>query len=333
MYATLLLDVEDILTRDADDITRDVARLLSEEGVSATFCVVGERVRQWRDRDRADVVEALQAHDIGTHTDFHSVHPTVVEYLLGLGWDEGVDEAARRESPAVEAIRRVFDRDPSCWGGPGNTWGPQVNVALRRLGVPAVVYAHTRAVGREPHRFLGALAYPYGHSAGDGDYHKPRAAAANRRRLLDGIRSDMEQGLWWTEVFLGHPSRILHHEFWDGCNFAHGRNPSPGSARSPRRKSGAELAAALDNLRRAVREVRDLPGLELRTIREMNEMLRGAAERPLTRSELDRAAPHVERNVRSMAGWVILPPDLPMDGLWQLTRERLGTLRRLNAPS
>jgi hypothetical protein len=33
-----------------------------------------------------------------------------------------------------------------------------------------------------------------------------------------------------------------------------------------------------------------------------------------------------------MAGWVILPPNLPVGELWDLTRERLGTLRRLTLP-
>jgi hypothetical protein len=39
--------------------------------------------------------------------------------------------------------------------------------------------------------------------------------------------------------------------------------------------------------------------------------------------------PDIERNVRGMADWVILPPAQAVDGIWDLTRSRLDTLRSL----
>lgn len=329
MYVTFLLDVEDVVTPAADDIARDLAQVLTEESVRATFCVVGERVRQWIARGRNDVIEALAAHDIGTHTDLHSVHPTVLEYLEGKGWQDGIEEAVCREAPAVHAIRAAFRCQPSCWGGPGNTWGPQVTAALERLDVPAVVYAHTRTPSRGPHRFLGLLAYPAGHYAGDGDYHDPGKADANRQRLMEQLRSDMEAGLQWTEVFLGHPTRILHHEFWDGCNFARGENPPPSCWRQPRRKTDAELDQAIRSFRLTVRSIADLPGVELRTIREMNGLLSGWRETPVSSEDMEPLLPEMERNVRGMAGWVILPEGMSMDHVWAMTRVRLESVRDL----
>ncbi len=332
MVVTFLLDVEDIVAPEADDIARDVAIILTEEGVQATFCVVGERVRQWMQRGRYDVLDALKGHDIGSHTDFHSVHPTVLEYLQGLGWEDGVAEAVRREQPAIMAIREAFGCDPSCWGGPGNTWGPQVTGALAELNVPAVVYAHTRVPSGEPHRFLDLLAYPSGHYAGDGEYHDHEAALKNRRRLVAELEADLASGRRWTEVFLGHPTRILHHEFWDGTNFVAGANHHREEWKPPRRKTASELEAALDSLRQTVRTVLSVPGIELRTIREMNSILATWDARPLTEEEVQGVTSDIERNVRGMSRWVILPPDTPTDDIWLLTSERLCTLRELMPP-
>ncbi len=338
MYVSFLLDVEDIISPEADDIAAECARLLTDEGIQATFCVVGERVRQWVQRDRRDVLEALGQHDLGSHTDYHSFHPTIVEYLWDKGWADGVETALRQETPAFAAIEHVWGRRPSCWGGPGNTWGPQINGAMARLGGASVVYAHTRAPAGDIHTFEGVFAYPDGLHAGDSQYEDVAASEANRARLAASLLANRDAGVQWAQVFLGHPSRILHHAFWDGIPFAGGRNPTgylpsdPASAQgvaTPRRKSADELATALESLRLAALSVRDLPGVELRTIREMNELAAAGEQKPLTDAEITAIWPEIERNVRSMANWVILPRDIHLDGIVQLTYDRLHTLRRV----
>lgn len=333
MYVTLLLDVEDIVTPEADDITGRIAEALTEEGVAATFCLVGERVRQWSARGRSDVIEALRRHDVGVHTDLHSVHPTVIEYLQARDWADGVEEAMRREAPAVEAVDAAFGCAPSCWGGPGNSWGPQVTEAMTRLEVPAIVYAHTRAPGGDVHRFMGALAYPCGYHAGDGEYHLPEAAQRNRQSLMASLRQDVARGRQWAEVFLGHPSRILHHEFWDGCNFALGVNPDGGGRKLPRRKTEHELQTALGSLVSVVRAILAEPGIELATIRQMNARFAEAREEPLSATELESVQDAIESNIRDMAHWIILPRDVSVDDIWLQTSARLATLRRLVLPS
>jgi hypothetical protein len=37
----------------------------------------------WERRGRWDVIGAVAQHDVGLHTDHHSVHPTASEYLVG----------------------------------------------------------------------------------------------------------------------------------------------------------------------------------------------------------------------------------------------------------
>jgi hypothetical protein len=333
VYISLLFDVEDIVTPEADDIAREVAGIASGEGVRATFCVVGERARQWRARGRGDVVEALAQHDVGFHTDMHSVHPTILEFLWDRGWEDGVEEALRREGPGVTAVQEVFGVMPSCWGGPGNTWGPQINEAMLRLGVPAMVYAYTHVPRGDAHRFCGLLAYPGGRYVGDGEYHDTPAWKRNMERLKAQLDADRAAGRQWQEVFVGHPSRILHEEFWDGPNFAQGRNPARENWILPRRKSDSDLVIALENLRGTVRALKSMPGIEIRTIREMNALFAGAAEEPLTAEEQAEVAPEIERSLATMAGWPILPPGLDTSCFRTLVRERLTTLRRLRMQS
>jgi hypothetical protein len=333
MYVSLLLDVEDIVAPEADDITREVAAILSDEGITATFCVVGERVRQWVRRGRHDVIAALSRHDIGTHTDLHSVHPTVVEYLCGLDWDSGVSEAIRREAPAVHAIHCAFGRLPSCWGGPGNTWGPQINEAMVALDVPAQVYAHTRVPGSDVHAFCGLTCYPAGHYAGDGEYHMPDRWRANLARLRQNLLDGQARGRRWAEVFMGHPSRILHREFWDGPNFLHGASPEPSRWRAPARKTEADLVTALASFRATAAMLRDMPGITLRTIGEMNALAAESRAEPPTPEQVEAVTPEIERRVRSMAGWPVLPPDTDLDSIVRHTLRRLDTLRRIELPA
>src|SRR5213080_137440 len=72
----LWFDTEDYLLPADDDATKRLCDMLSERGIRATFKVVGEKARVLERRGRQAVIAALKKHDIGFHSDFHSVHPT-----------------------------------------------------------------------------------------------------------------------------------------------------------------------------------------------------------------------------------------------------------------
>ncbi|MGH2558381.1 MAG: polysaccharide deacetylase family protein [Thermomicrobiales bacterium] len=329
MYLSFLLDVEDFVSPGADDIAKAVADLLTAERAPVTLCVVGERARQWRARQRTDVIAAIGRHDVGFHTDLHSIHPTIAEYLAPRGWDDGVAEAVRREEPGVRAIREVFGVMPSCWAIPGRSWGPQIHEAMQQLGVPAVIYSPTRVPHGDIHRFRGILTYPLGRSLRDALYHDTPAWERRLAELKAELDTDRRAGIQWAQVFLGHPSRILHEEYWDLPSFGNGRNPPPAEWILPRRKSDADLDTALANLRRTVRELAVLPGCEPRTIREMNACFANAVEEPLTEDEQALIAPEIDRAVAGIAGWPILPRSFDTAPLRAMTSARMPTLRRL----
>src|SRR5437762_1880376 len=100
----LWFDTEDYLLRSDDDAILRLATFLTRRRIRAIFKLVGEKARVLARRGRRDVIQALRRHEIGYHTDFHSVHPTPAEYLSALGWDEGVAEFLRREGPGYRDV-------------------------------------------------------------------------------------------------------------------------------------------------------------------------------------------------------------------------------------
>src|SRR5271169_1621036 len=126
VYVLLWFDTEDYILPQSDDVAKRLAVFLTQQGVPATFKVVGEKARVLRQRQRQDVISALAQHEIGYHSNTHSQHPTVAEYESNLDWDAGVEEFTRRERPGFNDVARVFRKTPTAYGQPGASWAPQV---------------------------------------------------------------------------------------------------------------------------------------------------------------------------------------------------------------
>src|SRR5690348_9924813 len=123
VYVVLWFDTEDYIEPGADDAALRIATDLEKLGVRATFKVVGEKARVLESRGRRDVIRALVRHDIGYHSNYHSIPPAPAAYLREMGWMDGAQEFERREAPGVADIKRIFGVTPSCYGQPGSSWG------------------------------------------------------------------------------------------------------------------------------------------------------------------------------------------------------------------
>jgi hypothetical protein len=108
----LFSDVEDIFNPPEfgnDDSIKELATILTEEGLRANFMVIGERALVLRERGRKDVIESLAPHEVRLHTS-SAYHPEVPEYVAGKSWEDGVAECLRREREGTEIIRDVFGK-------------------------------------------------------------------------------------------------------------------------------------------------------------------------------------------------------------------------------
>ena len=114
----LWFDTEDYLLPADDDACKQLAEMLTERGIRATFKVVGEKARVLEQRGRGDVIAALKKHVIGYHANFHSVHPTPSEYLAECGLLDGMAEFARREGAVLGSrLHRHVRRSSEDHGG------------------------------------------------------------------------------------------------------------------------------------------------------------------------------------------------------------------------
>ena len=101
-----VFDCGDFINPEADDTLKYWADLLSRHKIKGCFNVVGETARVLRERGRKDVIKSLSKHEIGYHSDFHSIPPTFAEYLNEMDWDSGVNEVIKRVKKVIDFYKK-----------------------------------------------------------------------------------------------------------------------------------------------------------------------------------------------------------------------------------
>lgn len=287
----LWFDTEDYILPASDDAALKVADWLTKEGVRATFKIVGEKARTLEKRGRKDVIAALAKHEIGYHSNFHSVQPTPAMYLSALGWDEGVAEFDRREKPGYDDVKRLFGQAPTCYGQPGSSWGPQSYGAMRNWKMPMYLDSGKHiGLDRKPLYFGGVFTvYDHEHTlrtdlGGEKDVAKAqdRFAEARRKILADG------GGL--VSIYY-HPCEFVHRQFWDGANFTKGANPPREKWKLPEAKTEEESRVAYQSFFDYIRFIKRFADVKFVTASEAAELYRDRATgRTFTADEMKRIA-------------------------------------------
>ncbi len=276
----LWFDTEDFLLPADDDACLRLATMLTEKKVSATFKVVGEKARVLQQRGRADVIAALKKHDIGYHSDLHSVHPTPSEYLAECGWLDGGDEFIRREAKGAEDVRSIFGvSELSCYGQPGSSWAPQGVAALKSIGVAPhevpVYIDEGEQVGlnHEPFWYAGALnVFNMGENHTRMELHEASALEPAKKQastLADRLRKLPHGGL--ISIYY-HPCEWVHAEFWDAVNFKRGANPPREKWQAPPQLPAAATEAAFKQFAAYIDYLRTLPEVRFVTASELPEL-------------------------------------------------------------
>jgi hypothetical protein len=273
VYVVLWFDTEDYIEPAADDAALRIARDLTGLGVRATFKVVGEKARVLERRGRWDVVRALALHDIGYHSNFHSVQPTPALYMRDLGFVEGAAEFERREAPGALDLARIFGVRPSCYGQPGSSWAPQANVALRHMGIPVYLDEGSQVGLNDQPFWYGGLLHIFNmgrfqlRAPLDGD--QP-AAKSNER--FDRAAAELASRCGGVISIYYHPTEFVTTEFWDAVNFAKGANPERTAWRRPRRRTEAESERCFRILHDYVAHAKEAPGVRFVTARELAQL-------------------------------------------------------------
>jgi hypothetical protein len=236
MYLIWSFDTEDYITPQADDALLEWAKLLTRHDVIGTFCMVAEKARQLRARNRDDVIDALRLHRIAYHSNWHSRHPVYTEYLNECGWDDGVAEVEKRESDGIRDVAEIMGRFPCADVPPGKSWGPQVIAAMKKMGIRISAGAYVVDKGRAPASYCGGMTLRYGMAMEDIFNQDDPLRAAQELFTKTAEETDSKHGVI---IPFSHPCMAVTDRFWDGLNFANGQNPPPEEWKpAPLRKAG-----------------------------------------------------------------------------------------------
>lgn len=288
-FLVVTFDVEDYITPESehiDDIPKWLAEIMTEEGVPGTFFVIGEKARSLEKRGRLDVIAAMARHDIGSHTNFGSIHPTVTEDLEKAGWDDGMRQMLEQESAGIEELERIFGVPVTILARHGGSYGPQLVAALGSMktgyqGSPASLPGHDVVW------FCNALNFSAQYAGFDDAYYRDDLFEPVFDKLKAELPEQAERGDVLA-LFAGHPTKIRAEEFWD-LNFYDGKNTDPGEWRTPRLRPQETMATAQNSFRRMMRWLRGRDDIELTTYRALMDIYSGQKE-ALTREELRAVA-------------------------------------------
>ena len=284
-FVVVTFDTEDYITPESehiDDIPKWLAETMTEEGVTGTFFVIGEKARSLEKRGRRDVIAAMAKHDIGSHTNFGSIHPTVTEELEKAGWDDGVRLMLEQESAGIEELARIFGVPVTTLARHGGSYGPQLVAALGSLkagyqGSPASLPGHDVVW------FCNALNFSAQYAGFDDSYYRDDLFEP----VFDKLKADFPESSGPRRSWLssrGHPTKIRAEEFWD-LNFYYGKNTPPEEWRIPRLRPQETMATAQKNFRRMMRWLKGRDDIEITTYRALMDIYSGQKEQ-MTREDL-----------------------------------------------
>ena len=274
IYHLLWFDTEDYVEPSADDAALRLADELTRRGVRATFKIVGEKARVLERRNRADVIRSLARHDIGYHSDNHSIPPAPAAYLEKLGLLDGAAEFERRESPGFRDLQRIFGVTPSCYGQPGNSWAPQSNPALRRMGI-RVYMDDGKQVGLDDQPFwYGGLLYIFnlGPNTIRADINDASKMSETLRRYDSIVAALRLKGGGVIQTYY-HPTEFVTTEFWDGVNFRHGANPEQTDWKKPKLRTHESSEQAYRLFLEFVDHARAQPGVRFITAGDARQLM------------------------------------------------------------
>jgi len=273
-YMVICFDVEDYTSPESvgmDDIPKWEAEILSEEGVPATFFVIGEKARSLEKRGRTDVIEAMAKHDIGSHTNYGSIHPTITEILEKAGWDDGKAKMLKNETAGFNDIERIFGQRPANLARHGGSYGPQLVAALSEMNA-GYVYSPIGLPGHNAVWFCNALNFYGEGNFGffDDTYYKDSLF----NPMLNSLDTLIPKAIKKIDVvafFANHPSKIRSIQFWD-FNYYKGANPDSSEWKTPELRPAESMKTAQKNFRRLVKYMKGRDDIKLTTFREMKNL-------------------------------------------------------------
>jgi len=288
-HVVIVFDVEDYITPETegiDDIPKWLAEIMTDEGVTGTFFMICEKARSLEKRGRRDVIAAIAQHDIGSHTNFGSIHPTVTEQLEKAEWNAGVQKMLEQESAGFRDLERIFETKVTTLARHGGSYGPQLVHALGKMNA-GYVYSPVHLPGKNAVWFCNTLNF-HGEIGGfDNFYYRDDLFDP----VLDSLKINfprLTQNLDVVTFFACHPCKIRTEQFWD-LNFYYGAHTDSSEWKSPELRPLESMKTAQKNFRRMMQFLKNQDNIEITTFQTVMELYSKQKEF-ITKKDLKRIA-------------------------------------------
>ena len=159
IYAYVWFDVEDYVTPETNNVPLQAIEILRRYKVPVTTKLVAEKVRFMKEQKRQDVISGIKDYcDVGYHTDTHSRHPVVFEYIADMDVLKGAKEIEKRERRGLQELRNTFGHVPTCFGHAGSQWAPHYYPFMRKVGISVYLDATDVVnIDDSPYWYCGVL--------------------------------------------------------------------------------------------------------------------------------------------------------------------------------
>lgn len=318
--AMLCLDIEDPYTLRSHTATEWMLESVREVGLCASCFVVGNKVRAWERLGLREVIEGTKYHDIGYHSTRHSHHPTITEISETLPPEPGWKMLWGWERHGWEDTERILARPVRHWGLTGGSWSPALARMLAVRG-QALNYSPIWAADKtRPCWFAGGLNVADFFGGLDATYRDTEEFEQAFEKMKDTVQSRIDNDACYLGLFLGHPTRVVHDDFWDTCNFYDGRVVAPEDLQMPEAITADQERTAQANVKRVVEWAAADERFEIIPFSELVQMFnaqRSTASREEVRLLAERTAEakapvHTDLFTAAeilalMADWVIYP--------------------------
>ena len=291
----LWLDIEDYVTKEADDPALIFIKILKKHHIPVTCKLVAEEIRALNERGRQDVISAIANCDLGYHSDTHSQHPTVWEYLANLDVLKGAKEFALREERGVKLMRKMFNKTPSCYGHPGVMWAPHVYPALRAMGI--TMYLDETAIlnlNDAPYWYCGLLNL---NGAGknfmyfDYSFEKPDGIIYMKSQF-NRIYRRLQRGTGGAISICLHPHTAVNRKMWDVVNFAGGKNRTKQDYERPPPQPAEVTQRAYEDFENFIEYISTLKDVQWIAASDAIRIYKSHSVKVLQRSKLKQITKH-----------------------------------------
>ena len=203
----ICFDTEDFITPEAMDAQLWWSESLHRRNIRGSFQCVGEMIRCWQENNRDDIIESIGRHEVGYHTNYHSLHPVHPEGVDPLSFADGIEWVRQRERSGLESFRNCFERNPVSYVSAGDSWTPATLLHMAEEGI--LVSIDWGYLGRA--YYCGLLFH--GYEMCIDRYYEIENPAEALQKFISDFQEHAESGQLCT--IFSHPTRLVTQHFWD----------------------------------------------------------------------------------------------------------------------